>query len=541
MTQRMKRQLVALLALYGVSVEAATVDYVSRRVSASTSPSFFRPRNISTDSTYELALANYNMFHREDKECLGSTWYVRPFYQQSFYGAQTARYFTPRHFETVTIAPASTGDIDPVWLQLISYQGAQTACPNYNFYYSSVSFEPIAQRYGAVFTANFLPSACSFFNINFALVQAKNDLRIIEDGRAVDPDVALAEQQPTYSNFYQAVDNTLATAGVLSNVWTAGRMACKKLRTLGVDDIQLKLGRTFSESDRGHFLGYLMMTIPTGKRSLFTSQQNPLPCAKGGEVVPTEGSQYLFQPLVGSRNWSFGFGLNGDVCVMQHEDRSFWLMYDAKFNYYFKATERRTFDLCSNGDWSRYLLLQTNINNPSISFNPFFSMPGGTIVPAVNIFTLDASVRPGAQVQLWTAAHYDLCHWQFEAGYNFWLRQQERVRIPAANAFSANTYGILDAGAAATAFVSQSQATIALAGAVSSDTAFVPVTVANLNPSSAAHPRTASSKLYGSVGYTFHESKPASVFLGINGSVEFAHNYAAMNQFAGWATAAVNF
>lgn len=544
MTYRLQRISARLLLVLGVAAKAAVVDLPAdcqkARVSASTSPSFFRPRNISTDSTYELALANYNQFHHHQRpsECNNgsASLYVRPFYQQSFYGAQTARYFTPGHLETFKIAPNGLGCVDPVWLQLVTFNSFNNPAISYQDYFSTVSFQPIAQRYGAIFTANFFPSVCTFFNVNFALVEAKNDLRVIEDGRVTDPDVNLIETNPPlYRTFCQATNNTLATAGFADGVWTAGRIACQKLKTLGVDDVQLKLGRNFVMRDRGHLLGFLMMTVPTGKASLFTSRADACPKYKGCYITPTQGSQYLFQPLVGSRNWSFGGGLNGDVVLMQHEDRALWCMFEAKYNYYFRATERRSFDLTANGDWSRYLLLQTQTSGLTVP----------TPIPAINVFTMDASVRPGSQFQIWTAMHYQLCQWEFEAGYNLWYRQQEKVCLPArggcGSTFPANTYGILDAYDTDGIYTSSSTSTIWLSDLVPSDATFTPVSLSDLNPLSAAHPRTASSKFYGSVGYSFNQSKPASVFLGINGSVELAHNYAAMNNWGAWATAALIF
>lgn len=490
----------------------------SEKSPAGMTPTFFRPRNITTDSTFELALDDYNRFYNKSG-CWGDL-YVRPFYQKSFYGAQTARYFLPSGTDRIRVG--HPGDVNPIWLQLVAPAAAEETQPAYN---SNVAICPTRQTYGALLTLNLYPTSRLFFNVHFAAMKAVHDLRVQENARTVTG--ALSD----YRTFCDAMN---------AKNMLYGKMSCRKVTASGIDDVQFKLGYDFVQHDRGNFMLYLIGTAPTGKRNLYEyicNNGTPDLLPNDVYVTPVRGSEYMFQALVGNRQGSFGVGLNTGACLHQVDNTAcYWLM-DVKFNYYFSARERRTFDLrqtynatgtpatpITPNNWSRYLLLVDS----TATLIP---------LPAVNYLSIDAKVRPGAQVQLWTAMHLDYCDWQIEAGYNYWYRQQENLRLLPCSTFPTN-FGIYDiAGVRAGAATSSLRSVIYLGEQNPSDAPdFYAVEFTDLNATSAAHPATASSKFYGSLGRNFTLSERVAIFLGVNGSVEFAHNYAALNQGALWAT-----
>ena len=450
------------------------------------SKTFFTPRSISLDdSTFELALTNYDRYHGDNDDSW-LNFYVKPFYQRSRKGCDLARYFLPNNQRCVTLSEDGTGDLDSLFFNLISPAGT--------FYNSTVCLSPRRTTYGAVFTfyAN-LDCLCDklWLGINFAAMGAKHDLHVCETG-SVAPG--------TLSGFTDACD------AFNNPEWTAGRLACRSLKRSGVDDIQLKLGYDYCSNEDSHGTIYLVTSIPTGKR--------PRSC-------------YLFEPIVGSKHGSLGLGFNGDYTFNVCDDHNLTLMGDIKYRYVFRATERRSFDLI-NGDWSRYLPLVS-------SATPVLLTPG------INAFTLNAEVTPRSTINLWTAVHYDYCNWNFELGYNFWWRQAEKVCIKCP---LASDIGILDlAGICSGTATSANAATIAqsiINNIALSDGTFTDLTTSLLNQNSAAHPRALSNKIYASIGYNT-ECYCHPILLGINGSYEFGHRCAALSQGAVWGTVGISY
>lgn len=505
MTRSLKQLLVGGMLGFCFMPSVYPITLAPERPCALVSPSFFRPRSLATDSTFELALTNYNTYCVPGAQSCVDV-YIRPFYQHSYNGFETAQYFMPRHAQTAAISPNGDGELNPVWFSLVTYveHGNPPDAPYNNQYYSFVSMEPMRSATGAFITLLAYPSDTMFLSIHSVFYRAEHDLHTLENGRSVNADVysPLLQYPPKYRTFCQAVTN---------DEWTAAKIPCQVLQQVGFDDVQIKLGYVAVQHERSTAMLYAVVTAPTGQWCTFNGD-------------------YLFQPVIGSKQASVGGGVNAGGCLF-HTDRSaFWVMADAKLNYFLAANERRTFDFTQNGDWSRYLLLQTKSD-------PVTVVPQA--VPAVNINTLEARVHPGAQFQLWLALHADVHNWQLEGGYTFWFRQHERVTIPC-DTYPDGVYGILDAYGTFNAgnyeYTSASQATIWLAGAAESDPIFTPVYKSDLNCSSAAHPQTGSSTWYGSAGYFFNNQGKTAVFVGLNASCETAHNYAALNQWAWWAT-----
>ncbi len=441
------------------------------------SHSILIPRSITHNATYELALDNYHIYHHENDDRTGFSFYVTPFYTQSDNTSAMARYFLPQNACNLNIQEDGSGNVGSLWLNLAAAPGL--------FFSSMLSIAPVRKATGGYFYARFdmsrwLPDAHwllrnIWLSVSFAAFQAKHSLNVCE---ALTGDMA-----------YGTVSGITTGIQALNNpAWTAGLFSTCPLKQTGVDDIQLKLGDNwFFCDDQSHIGLYLVGSIPTGNRPI---------------------SKYIFEPLVGTKHGAFGVGINADFKLYKNTYSQFNFMLDTKYRYLFSGCERRSFDLCANGDWSRYLLV---VNGDTTSL----SMPG------INTATFPVTVTPRSQIELWFALHYEVCQWNIEAGYNLWWRACDK--ICGNNQFPPNT-GIYDiAGAVSSNPVSASMANITESAIgpniAPSDAVFTPSTL--LNFSSGAQPQALVNGIYGAVSY--NDNDVCCPFLiGFGGGYEFA-------------------
>lgn len=445
----------------------------------------FIPRLITTDEVFELALTNYNF--RTHKDTIDSVIAFKPFYQRSHAGDALARFFLPSCKTCSTVREDGTGDINPLWFNLISSDDT--------LYSSTLCLQPRRTSGGMVLTwyatpHNRVPKL--WFGLNTAVVHTSHNLHV-QECKSLNPGIL-----PGFTDLCNAFNNP---------DWTAGRLCCGSQGRIGVDDIQVKVGYDCVKTDDTQVSPYLVGTIPTGKRP---------------------SARYVFEPLVGSRHGSIGLGLNMD----------FWLsspvsfMVDAKYNYFFPGRERRSFDLC-NGDWSRYLLVVTQNE-------PYYTYPG------INSFTKEVQVTPGQTLQVWSAFHYDRGASQLEIGYNFWLRTKEKVcRAPCARVTLPCTdvpIGIADLQYCTVPVTTAHRATIhqSINGPdpVVNDAVFTPTTIDDLNVASGTNTRAVSNTLYASYGYQLVR---LPMLFALNGSYEFSDSYGAVSQYALWASLEIQF
>lgn len=444
------------------------------------SKSFFRPRDVSTDSALELSLVNYHRYHNPDAGWF--SFYVKPFFMGSTNKKQLSRYFLPNNKTCVTLDESGHGNIDPLWLNVIS--------PNGSFYTSTLSLAPERKVAGMLFTFYANITQTIWLGINTAAMQVNNNAHLCETDRTQPGTI------PGFENAYQAFNNS---------AWCAGKISACNLKIGGLDDIQFKLGYDILKNDESHASLYLVATAPTGKRP---------------------NAQYLFEPLVGSKNGSFGVGLNAEVGLCDFKDKTCAFMVDLKYRYIFGATERRSFDLCNNGDWSRYLLVVTadQLLNSQ---------------PAINLLTVPTHVTPRSTIDLWTAINIPVCNFNVEIGYDFWWRQSEKIckKCPIVAGYGIQTLALCTSGSSA------STATICQAAQGSNvtvtDATFTPITDADLNLNSAAHPNAHSQKLYLDLGYTFNDICSTPI-IGLGVSYEFATKHA-LSQWGTWLTAGLSY
>lgn len=446
------------------------------------SRSIFVPHQITYDPVYENALTR-NLFATSQADFLLD---IKPFYTQSTNSKKLARYFLIDCKESLLVRENGTGDIGSLWLNLIAPIGAS--------YSSTLSMCPKMSRAG-VYVGFLFNTDCfcskTFVSITSAVVNARNKTNLTESNVTAPGDL------PGYINLYEALDN--------ENL-KYSKITTKRLSKTGLDDIQVKVGKTLIDNCTRTIDGYLLIGIPTGSGQ------------KG---------EFLFEPLVGTKNFNIGLGFYGLRNLSEHDDCSLNFLYELKYRYACKARERRTFDLIANGQWSRYMLNTTQ------------ALPFVT-TELVNHVSFIADVTPGSHLDAWFAFNYRRCNWTLEIGYAFWLRQQEKVCLRSgcneatlpANIGIAYLPGAVNLvpTSASTATISQS---VVEPNLIQPDAVYTNITLADLNLKSGLHPRVTANKVYASVGYLCKKSC-YDLMLALNGSYEHANKNGA-DQFAIWA------
>jgi hypothetical protein len=490
------RVLVALVLIIGIKPA-----YAKARTT-------FVPRSVTRDATFELALTNYHFFHvdRAQDRCGGLSFYFSPFYMKSRNGADLARYFLPDGKTQLNVQQNGTGDVFSQWLGL--------AAPD-NFantgFDATVSIAPQRKVYGGYFNLNYdFSQWCenTWLRITFAAMRVSHDLNLKEYASTL----AVAN-----------ADGIRSVTQALNNPnWYAGKWsACPRGRA-GVDDVQLKLGHDCFK-DCYRMTGYLVANIPTGQ---------------------APDARYLFEPLVGSRHGGFGGGINSEYQVW--DDGSFGLVFmsDIKYIYLFRGTECRSFDICPNGELSRYLLVSENPGTSTLT--P--AQRAALAQPGINTFTGAARVTPRGQLDAWFAMHAQYCNWDFEAGYNVWWRQSEKVcfcKPLSADLGIFDLNGSLGADTGLGIITSDSTAQINQGVTVPNllivDTVFTPLAViSSIDIDSAANPAVTTQKLYAAVAHSSTVCE-RELMAGFAGSYEFSNRAKALEQLAFWMTFGVTF
>lgn len=447
------------------------------------SHTYFNPRQITTNNMLQNNLSLYWWYHDVlcEDDCAWWAMWVTPFYQRSTKGNKIAPFFFPCRDCSISVKEDGTGDVDSLWLNLIGAPGTS--------FDSLVSIRPKRSVVGAYI--NFRFDLSRFFchvwlDVAFAPMRAKHQLHFCEDNKV--PGVACGL--------------TTVCEALNQPDWLFGRFNNSSLTRKGVDDIQFKLGYDWFYCDTDHISPYFVGVAPTGKRS----------CAVN-----------VFEPTVGSKHGSVGFGVIGDVRLWGCENRDITVITDFKYRYVLRACETRSFDLCRNGDWSRYLpvVVQGAPSNP---------------LPGINAFTQRFKITPGSTIDWWIAAHYQQCQWNAELGYDLWWRQQERVTL----CCLPQNIGIYDITGdcmrnphtASNAMICQ---TVAGAGTnvAPSDATFINITCADVNLNSAATPKAMSNTVYAAFGYD-GDLCDCPALVGVGGSYEFGRHNGALSNWMVW-------
>jgi len=193
------------------------------------------------------------------------------------------------------------------------------------------------------------------------------------------------------------------TFGDMTEPWKFGKFSfCPRTR-LELADIDLILGHSFIQSDFSHFAIYAQAVIPTGTR----------PRAK-----------FIFEPIVGNgRHFELGGGISGHITFatdyyINGSSAGWW--FEGNVTHLFKTDQIRSFDFKNNGRLSRYTLLKEY----DIADNYT-----GRMINAINFATRNCEVTVNFQADLATKFVFNCNFWMIDVGYNFYIRDAEKVCI----------------------------------------------------------------------------------------------------------------
>jgi hypothetical protein len=354
------------------------------------------------------------------------------------------------------------------------------------------------------------PFVCNaYFRLTVPFVWARSQVQFIE--QIVEPGTetpfppgyfALGPVTPLTS-FTQALTRTVAV-GALQEPLRFGRYCCQQT-TKGLANITGDLGINIIADDE-HSLGiFARVVTPNGTRP---------------------HNNCLFEPIIGNaHHWEFGFGLKGHRRLWYDGNAHEFDVYLALVcTHLFKSRQLRSFDLCQNGLFSRYLLAKVFNNDGD---------PTGTLVPLINYTTLPCEVQVAAQFDAVLMFTYISQGLHFDFGYNGYLRTKEKIRLQGElpiNMFGIKgiqeTYNVISGEPSS---ITEHTATIygrpfdtQAAAADKPSPQFV--NTQDLNVKSAASPLIVTNKLFTYVGYQWNEvRKHASIqpFLGLGLEIEF--------------------
>ena len=467
------------------------INFFSGMASA---PTIFVPRQLSYNPIFENAIVLSSKVYNQDRslDFFKNEKFIisaKPLYTQNV-GLKCGKYFTIDHKPVMNVQEDGSGDIGSLW-----FQNVNTA----SYYSSDISFNPKRRTlgmmlYGSLNIANHV--SCS---ANTAVITTSNNMNIYEYN---NPDFSAV---PGLGTLSQAFANKNLQYGAIRGTQTKS----------GVDDIQLKLmyhsydadQDAYQEDQNFYYQVYALVGIPTGQGSQ---------------------AQYLFEPLVGSKHAQIGFGGN-----LHYYAGSIKFQAEAKWRYAFSGDEMRSFDLTKNGQWSRYMLIVNSL------------FPYG-FYQAINGFTFSTQVTPQNSFDVYLAAYWDLDEkWQLEVGYDFWIRQAEKISIalilPAPSIGIADIFDISRMNPPTSASGANiSQGVIVGQNCVVPDSAFVAIQPSDFNLASAAAPRSVSNSIYGSLGYT-KELRKHLVRTGLGLAYECGHGINVPNNISAWINLEISF
>ncbi|MBS1988540.1 hypothetical protein JST56_06160 [Candidatus Dependentiae bacterium] len=402
----MKKLLLIILAL----------AFLSSNVKAATSKTFFMPRSMHTDNLITGAQTNHFIAHNKkaDRFLLDATL----FYQESTNGKDLARYILPENKTEITIKGSTAGgdapDISGTWLQ-IGGKDATTPLEElfFNSFSSKVSIRPELKRFGSTFYLyKALSSICKslWFDATFPFVQVETNLNLKEfdvqnaaENRGNIEKFILSDLGGDPARIEQATMYTMlnATEGLNNPSWNYGKFSNGVQKLAGLADITLKLGY-YPIKKNSYFLNmYSQLIIPTGYK----------PTIKN-----------VFEPIVGNgKHVGLGAGFAGEIQFFK--DACWEASFSSNFDYAYllENRQRRSFDLISNGEFSRYLLVFA----PNIGKDTDHRTP----TPGINIFSEIMKVTPQSEINWTNQLNLSCNNINFNIGYNLWWKDKEQVKL----------------------------------------------------------------------------------------------------------------
>jgi hypothetical protein len=427
------------------------------------------PRPIIEDNTYTLL--PYNLPESQ-------TWAlnITPFYIKSTQKNKVGSYFL---FGSRSM---SIGDEDcnvaPEWFGLEAPVGESID--------STLMLNPNRSSSGILFFGGYNLTNSLFATITLPLVHISQKLNMCE--------------YRTGSYGFDSCIKTFSDA-LNQSSWCHGKFCSSYKSKTGVEDIAINLGYKIKQKETALWDIFLKGIIPTGETSY---------------------NRYVFEPFVGSKHWALGLGTTTNIKkIGAHASFNWFVIVD--YLYRFKAHEYRSFDLCNNGCWSRYLLLvhQDDTTTP---------------LDGINILTQQVDVTPRSRAEFTTGIRIETDICAFTLGYDLWYRASEKIRC----CKNLSAYGIFNTHETSEDGTTASTATINVPPcSTAEDSSFV--ALGNINLDSGTQPSSVNNKIFGGFTRTFVDDESKKIKVEIWGSYEHAHKNSAFSQWSIWGTVGFEF
>lgn len=303
--------------------------------------------------------------------------------------------------------------------------------------------------------------------------------------------------KPPYSSFTQAMRGTYPFGEVERLKY--GKI-CSSQTLSGLAALEIVFGYDFLRRERSHIGINFRASAPTGSRP------------KG---------KYFFEPRIGcGKNWRIGFGLTGHTRLWEkdgEQELAMWV--EANFTNMLKAHQVRSFDLCPNGFFSRYILAKEFDEDGIFTEH---------MLPVINFTTLECNVHCSIVVDMVFMCAYSYNDFTFDIGYNGWIRSKEKISLR--QCIAPNRYGLKGVQFAVNPITHQPDntterfANIYETGPIVSDGLFpVFITTADINIKSAASPLLITQKLFWNFSYAWTHCTciNSTPYLGIGAEIEF--------------------
>jgi hypothetical protein len=141
-------------------------------------------------------------------------------------------------------------------------------------------------------------------------------------------------------------------------------------------------------------------------------------------VIPTGNKpdvRYIFDPIVGNGHfWEIGLGIAGSALLWECPERYLRIYAEGNFTHLCQNRQLRSFDLCRNGLFSRYMLLK-EFERDRITYS-------GNLISAINATTIPVDVSVPIKGDLSVKLAYSMGDFQADIGYNIYGRMREKLR-----------------------------------------------------------------------------------------------------------------
>lgn len=381
------------------------------------------------------------------------------------------------------------------------------------FFASTTTFRPqyrsVVIPATAIFDLDQWIGCHAYFRITVPFVWASTNLCVSEDivnpeeNIPFPPDYFGVDAVTPLTSFTEALMRT-KPVGALTEPLKYGRITCEQSDGR-LANITCDLGVNPIFDDEHSFGIFARMATPNARR-------------------PT--AQFLFEPFVGNAHqWELGAGIKGHQRIWcGGGDTEFSVYLALALTHLFGGRQHRSFDLCPNGFFSRYLLVKTFDTDGNAT---------GNLAPLINYSTLPCKVSANLQLDGVFMATYLDRGLHFDFGYEVYLRTQEKVSF--LGSIPSKKLGIKGVQETYNETTQQpsndTQHTATIFGPDFDQQIFVVdnpspqfVDMSQINPKSGLSPQIFTQKIFAYLGYQWdclHRGKAIQPYIGIGFDVEF--------------------